>query len=287
MKMPAFRKLALSSLLALAGFLSFAPSALAQCSVTGISLASTSAASTNCFIPRGTSMRYAITGTWTGTGEVDVSTDGGASFKADTITAANLNGRLVAPMYDDIIARIYFKLASSGTLTGSMTGETYKNSRFTFETVPAGSVAYSSFGTSTASVAGTIYTADLIVGGSTPFLSTGGAVLNGSTASTDNLIYVLYDSAGNVVANTAVAGTLSANANTYQKIAWTSAVSLAPGQYHLGWQGNGTTATARMIAASTFVNVVTSSTTGVFATLPAFVPPTTFIPVVGPIGYIY
>lgn len=291
MKIPAIRNLIVSALFAMAAMLSFAPGASAQgCTVT-VSIATAATSSGNCFVPAGSTIRFIVSGTWAGTTIVQKSIDGGNTFSTVISTTANINGFDTAPSGNNTLYNVIFATRTSGTVTGSLTGQTYKMSRAAFETVPIGQVAYTSAGSSQTVVAGSIYGADLVVGGSaaTPFISTGGAILNGATAATDLLIYILYDSAGNVVANTALAGTLSANANVFQKIVWTSPVQLVPGEYHLAWQSNGSTATFRSISTATNVNVLTESQTGVFATLAPLTINTTIPPVagLGPIGYIY
>jgi hypothetical protein len=155
-----------------------------------------------------------------------------------------------------------------------------------YSTVPVGSVAYGSLGTSTATVAGTIYIAEVFI----PRRMTvnGAAVLNGATASTDDIVIGLWDHQGNLVASTALTGALSANANVFQAQAFTADYIATPGRYFIGVQGEGTTATIRLIAASTFVDCMTGSQTGTFGTLPALTTvPVTFTATVGPIAYVY
>ena len=113
---------------------------------------------------------------------------------------------------------------------------------------------------------------------------TGIACLNGDTAATDLLLYSLYDTDGDLVANTALAGTLAANANTFQSIAFTSVYTITPGRYWVGWQTNGTTTRLETIPASTFVNVLTTSSTGTFGTIEEPTIPTTFTADVGPVA---
>lgn len=158
--------------------------------------------------------------------------------------------------------------------------------RSAYSTVPVGSVAYGSFATSAVHVAGTIYVAELVI--ERNFLATGVKVLNGATAATDKLIAILYDSAGNVVATSALAGTLAAGTNAFQTLAFTATVDVpGPARYYIGIQANGTTTTTRRIAASTFIDCLTKSFTGVFGTIPALTVPTTFTADVGPVAYVY
>lgn len=146
--------------------------------------------------------------------------------------------------------------------------------------------AFASAGTSGVHVAGTMNLAEVHVPSRSTFA--GIAVLNGATVGTDNLLVALYDSTGALVANSAVAGALSAGANAFQKIAFTTAVTLERGRYFLGVQCNGTTATTRKLKAADSPNVLTASVTGTFGTVPATVTvPTTFTDVVGVITQLY
>jgi hypothetical protein len=77
---------------------------------------------------------------------------------------------------------------------------------------------------------------------------TGLALLNGTTVGTNKWLYILRDSAGIPLANTAVAGTLTANASTYQQIAFTSPFfAVGPAIYYACLQANGTTDTYRAV----------------------------------------
>lgn len=150
--------------------------------------------------------------------------------------------------------------------------------------VPIG--AFASLATSAVHVAGTWYRAEIQV----PHYAawTGIGVLNGATVGTDNLMVALYDTAGVLITNSAVAGVLSAGANAFQNIAFLSSPLLAPGRYFVAVQCNGTTATTRRQAAANGGNSMTSSTTGTFGTVPAtFTVPTTFTADVGPIAWLY
>jgi hypothetical protein len=68
---------------------------------------------------------------------------------------------------------------------------------------------------------------------------------------TDSQVYWLFNTEGDLVANTAIAGTLNAGASVFQKIAFAGGpVTLAPGRYFLGAQLNGATATPRHVLAA-------------------------------------
>jgi hypothetical protein len=113
-------------------------------------------------------------------------------------------------------------------------------------------------------------------------------VLNGATAGTDNVIGALYSSDGVLVANSALAGTLSAGANAFQDLAFTSPVLAYPGRYFGVLQASGTTATTRRIAATMGGHVMATTATGTFGTLPATITvPTAATADAGPIFRLY
>lgn len=157
--------------------------------------------------------------------------------------------------------------------------------RFRYPTVPLGSVAYGSFGTSTTPVAGTVYFAELHI--TEAMTITGIGVLTGTAAGTDKYIVSIYSAAGTLLANSALAGTTFPSTNSLQQADFTATYAAAPGEYWIGVQINGTTDRFRTIAANTFIDVRTKSVTGSFGTLPALTPPTTFTADVGPIAYVY
>lgn len=79
---------------------------------------------------------------------------------------------------------------------------------------------------------------------------TGASLLNGTTVGTNSQVYWLFNSDGDMLAYTAIAGTLNAGASVFQKIAFTAPITLAPGRYFLGAQLDGTTATPRHVLAA-------------------------------------
>lgn len=157
--------------------------------------------------------------------------------------------------------------------------------------IPIGGVAYGSLGTSTTPVSGTVYWTSLQL----PLDKTVGSIacLNGGTASTNLLLYGIWNNSGVLLANTAIAGTLAANADTFQSMAiaqvggaTATTIALKAGRYWVGWQTNGTTTRVRTVAASTYIDVASTSATGTFGTLPALTVPTTFTADKAPICYV-
>lgn len=105
---------------------------------------------------------------------------------------------------------------------------------------------------------------------------TGAAIMNGSAVGTDKLIYILWNSAGTVVANTALAGTTATGTDAYQKIAFTATyAAVGPATYFLGVQVNGTT--YRYNAHPLGVWGADKKTATTFGTAPTITPPTAFV----------
>jgi hypothetical protein len=142
--------------------------------------------------------------------------------------------------------------------------------------------------TSTTDVNGTIWFSQLFIPNSTTL--TGICVLAGGGSMTDSWVGGLYNSAGVLVANTALAGTALATASAYNCVAFTATVAVAgPQTYYAAFQGNGTTAGQMYIygtkAAPT--NYGTGNQTGVFGTMAAITPNTTFTAAKGPVMSVY
>ncbi|HYF01276.1 MAG TPA: hypothetical protein VEJ18_20300 [Planctomycetota bacterium] len=137
-------------------------------------------------------------------------------------------------------------------------------------------------GTDTTPVAGTVYYGSLYI----PFrmLLTGAGYNIGSVGGTDSAIVSLYDTAGKLIASSALAGTLVGTANTMQEIAFTATAMVdGPGVYHVGVSVNGTTCRLRLGVANGSRG---GSQVGAFGTLDAI----TTVPVsnaAAPIAYVY
>jgi hypothetical protein len=152
--------------------------------------------------------------------------------------------------------------------------------------IPVGAVAYGSLGTSAVHVAGSLYVAETFV--PTTRVVTGISILNGATASTDNVIAALYSAAGARLAHSALAGVLATGTNAFQDFALTAPyTAVGPARYFVVIQVNGTTTTTRRIAASTYLNRA-SIIAGTFGTLPATITPPTGVEAnAGPIAVLY
>ncbi len=152
--------------------------------------------------------------------------------------------------------------------------------------IPLGVGALTTAGASSVHVAGTMNLSEIFV----PHWNTwkGLAVLNGTVVGTDNMLVALYGGDGKLLANSAVAGTLSAGASTFQNRDFLVPVTLAPGRYFCGVQCNGTTATSNKFVSANGVNVLTGAIAGTFGTVPATVTvPTTFTTAQGCVCQLY
>lgn len=114
--------------------------------------------------------------------------------------------------------------------------------------------------------------------------------LAGTAGTTNAVICVLFNNAGVPIANTALAGTTTPAANTFQAIPWTAPLAIqGPGRYFIGIQPNGTTdylQTVPTLQAHT-TQILTSLTTGTFATIPnPITVPTTFTTAQAPIAFL-
>jgi hypothetical protein len=111
------------------------------------------------------------------------------------------------------------------------------------------------------------------------------AVLNGSAAATDKYVAALLDVAGNVLANSAVAGITASGTSAYQALDFTAPIQLPPGPYYVALQANGTT--TRFATHSKGKFGAGKQTSTVFGTLTGLVPPLTFTTNLGPIASLY
>ena len=143
-------------------------------------------------------------------------------------------------------------------------------------------------GTDTATTAGVRFYAKLFIPHKCTL--TGIGFLTGSTIGTDKAIVALHDAAGQLVANSATAGTTITVTAGMQDFAFTAPIPVeGPAYYFVAIQFNGTTAKLRTMAAATSQASVqlTGTVAGTFGTLAKLTPPTTFTADVGPVAYTY
>jgi len=120
---------------------------------------------------------------------------------------------------------------------------------------------------------------------------TGACLLNGATVTTDKHIVILFNAAGAVIANSALAGAAdTGNASAYQCQAFTAPIAVTgPATYFVGTQPNGTTDTFfTYTAKGAPTNYGTGLTTcAVFGTLCSITPTSTFTTAQGPLMMVY
>lgn len=155
--------------------------------------------------------------------------------------------------------------------------------------VPIGSVAYGSMGTSATTANNVLYTASIYL--PQTVFATGISNLNGAAVdAASKKVVILYDSSGNLIANSATAGTLAVGNDAFQQIPFTATkVLVGPARYFVALQDDTADVNGvRMVAASTFNNVITTNPASTFGTVAATITaPTTFTADVGPIACIY
>jgi hypothetical protein len=172
--------------------------------------------------------------------------------------------------------------------SSGMSNPVYYQGPLNLPCISLGSAALTGYETNgVAQTAGTMNLTEIYV----PYWNTwtGAGILNGTTVGTHNVLTALYGSNGALIANSDVAGVVSAGASVMQNIAYTSPVTLAPGRYFLGFQYSGTTPTPRHLLAANGSNVCTGTQAGTFGTVPAALTtiPVTFTTAVGPICQLY
>lgn len=119
---------------------------------------------------------------------------------------------------------------------------------------------------------------------------TGLALLNGTTATTDNHNVELYDAGGKLLANSAAAGAVASGASAWQKYNFTSPFyAVGPAQYFGCFTANGTTATVRHTITSAndvfFAGKITGLAFGTIAS--SITVPSTFTTALGPYLQLY
>lgn len=157
---------------------------------------------------------------------------------------------------------------------------------FAVSNIPLGSVALASIATSAVHVAGSLYTTSIFV--PKQLLVTNINVLQGATASTDNLLGFIYSASGALVITSVLAGVLQASASTFLPLPLIAPTIIPAGLYYTGIQSNGTTGTTQRIPASTYGLYLRSQLpTGAFGTVPATMAavPTTFTAAQAPVIY--
>lgn len=122
----------------------------------------------------------------------------------------------------------------------------------------------------------------------------GAGVLNGTTVGTSLYIMALWGTNGTLIANTAVAGAVSAGASIMQNFNFVNTAQVAttiripPGRYFVGLQMNVATDTVRHVLAANGSNVICGTQAGTFGTVPNITTvSTTFTTAVAPICQLF
>jgi hypothetical protein len=181
-------------------------------------------------------------------------------------------------------------------ITGTLPDDTPVDGLIGGCNIPIGSVAYASVGTNTTDISDKRMTTSFYLPRTGIF--TGIQVLQGGTATTDNITTQVADGGGKIIATSAAAGTLLATANTFKAIAFalngagaaqTKTILVGPSMYFLSVTGNGTAAGAyQTVPTLTFKNILSQGTTSItFGTFPAYTPPTTFTADLAPVVCLY
>lgn len=173
-------------------------------------------------------------------------------------------------------------LGVTGVLTttgGVAGGQQTRFSSFDIDSVTAG--------TDTACDNGSIWVASIWIPANCSL--TGLEYLVGSVGGTDKVIAGLYNNAGTLVANSALAGATVGTAAELQQVAFTGAYNaVGPGRYFAALQFNGATAKLRTIPAFLGQKTVRIKQAGTFGTLAALSPvPTALVADVAPIVSTY
>ncbi len=149
-----------------------------------------------------------------------------------------------------------------------------------------GPTALTSIGTNTADVNGQLWITDIFIPTNQTITIIG--VLQGGTATTDNILVALYDPTGKLVTTSALTGVVLSGANTFKEITLLNSVTLSgPGTYYIAVQGNGTAAGALQILASPNIQNRTAVVAGTFGTVPATITlPTAWTTGQAPVVYV-
>jgi hypothetical protein len=207
------------------------------------------------------------------------------------MTKITAYGALATAQADDVLPVVDVhdtSMAATGTTkkitVGALTAQTV--SGFTaFGTGGMINTLNSSSGGSVAMVAGTVYWAAVPVLWNVTL--TGVIFCTGSAGGTDNWIGALYNSAGTLLANSALAGIAAPAPATKKAFPFTAPLPVTgPAVYYIALQSSGTT--AKFLGFNNAIEgFVTGNVTGAFGTLPSITPGTTYGVNLGPFANTY
>jgi hypothetical protein len=158
-----------------------------------------------------------------------------------------------------------------------------------------GPTALASIGTDSTGVAGRFWLTDIFIPVNRLITKIG--FLQGTVAAVDKTLVAIWDSYGNLIGSSAVAGVVLSGASTFQEqaivlngagAAVTSVQLYGPQRYFIGVQTNGTAAgDIETVATATYIDILGAALAGTFGTVPATItPPTTFTADRAPIVYV-
>jgi hypothetical protein len=213
----------------------------------------------------------AVTGTSALTGSTDVA--GNFSVATNKLTVASASGNTAVAGT--------LGITGATTFTGGVATTSPKANYYSW--LPSTLTS----GTSTTPVVTRVYLTQIFIPANVTL--TGIKINNGAIVGTDSYIVALFNSAGGAVANSSLAGTLTAGADSYQTIPFTSTYAAkGPSVYWIGLYVNGTTDRFRTIPAvgemTGWADYATGQTFGTIATI---TPPTSFNADRGPVAFTY
>ena len=206
----------------------------------------------------------------------------------DAVNNMQGNGTPDAGSFSTLAASGAAALSSTLAVTGAstLTGGIVASSPIQILNVPV-TGGYAGLGTDVTTAAGTLYVSNVFLPVNKTL--TGIAVMNGATVGTDKGLVALFDTSGNLLANSALAGATTVGADSWQEYAFTASyAAVGPANYIVAYQANGTTDNVKCVAASTFKGVIGDAVAGVLGTVPdPLTFSNTFTADQGPIAYLY
>lgn len=201
-----------------------------------------------------------------------------------TDSSSSITGGTIISGGAGIAKKLYVGTTLTVTGASTLTGGVVLASQPTIYPAVGGMWQLATAGTDSACTNGTSY----FVGVNILYNQTitGLAYQVGSVGGTDSVIAVLYDSAGAVVANSALAGAVVGTAAQIQSVVFLTPYAAVSGRYYASVTFNGATAKFRTypIPGSKFI---AGSEAETFGTVTAITPGTTFTADKGPLCYVY
>lgn len=178
---------------------------------------------------------------------------------------------------------VLLSIDASGNITAAGNGQVTVNAdthNYAGGFVPVATTG----GTDTAGIATKIWVSEVFIPANSTI--TGISYLIGSVGGTDKVVVLLFDSAGNVLATSALDSSVTVGTTaTFQRVPFTAPYAAkGPGLYYVGVATNGTTAKLRT---QPFGDHNCNNFTWVFNAPAAITPPATFTASTGPVAMTY